>query len=366
MSVNSKNGLKGDPSITKADLSKDILEGIIQSATDAIIVIDQSHRIILFNRSAERIFGWQAHEVLGKDLDLILAPELRGRHKKFIEQFLQTGRSPVLGQVLSGTGYRRNGQRFPLRISRSASRCKDSWIFTAILRDITKRKEMERQLVESQKLAAVGMAVSRIVHDIKNPLIAIGGLVSNLYRKEEDPRKKEKLALILREVERLQKLLQDINQFGRTLKLDLKEIDLRELCQEALKIYQARFKEKGIHVRFKAPDYPLKLHLDEMRFKEVLFNLMQNALEAMPQGGELELEIRPQEKEVYIFIRDTGPGLSEEVLKHLFTPFFTTKKKGTGLGLSISRRIVEAHGGEIKGRNYQKGAEFVIILPLTR
>ncbi len=344
--------------------SKDLLEGIIETATDAIVAIDARHRIVLFNRAAEQVFGYQAEEVLGQDLDLLLPPRLQGKHIHYVEEFLRTGTSSVLGQIMEGTARRKDGTLFPVRISRSATRQGDTWVFTAILRDISAQKELERKVLENEKLAAVGLAVSRIVHEIKNPLVAIGGFVKALYRKESDPKKKKKLELVLHEVERLEKLLLDIGQFGRPLVLDLKETDLVALCQEALEVYRPRLEENGIQVVFKAPEQPLWVPLDELHFKEVLFNLMQNALEAMPQGGTLELEIHPQGGYVSIFLRDTGPGLSEEVRKHLFTPFFTTKKKGTGLGLSISRKIIEAHQGELKGRNYAHGAEFVIVLPL--
>lgn len=346
--------------------SREILEGIIETATDAIVAIDAQHRIVLFNWAAEEVFGYRAEEVLGQDLDLLLPPRLQGKHFYYVQDFLKTGSSEVLGKVMEGSARRKSGEIFPVRISRSATRHGDTWIFTAILRDVSKQKEMEKRLLESEKLAAVGMAVSRIVHEIKNPLVAIGGFVQALYRKETAPDKKKKLELILHEVKRLEKLLSDIGQFGKPLELDLKRVDLVPLCREALEVYRPRLEENGIRVVFKAPQESIPVEIDEMRFKEVLFNIMHNALEAMPQGGTLELEIRPEDETVNIFIRDTGPGLSPEVLKHLFTPFFTTKKKGTGLGLSISRKIVEAHHGRLQGHNYERGAEFIVTLPRHR
>ncbi len=342
---------------------RELLQGIIDTATDAIIAIDDQHRIVLFNQAAEYIFGYKAEEILGKDLDLILPPRLHGKHRRYIQEFIETGVSEVIGRVMEGTACRKNGELFPVRISRSATQCGDTWIFTAIMRDISSQKKMEQRFLENEKLAAVGLAVSRIVHEIKNPLVAIGGFVHSLYQKEEDPSKKRKLELVLREVQRLEKLLTDISQFGKPLKLELKKVDIIELCQEALDVYRPRLEEAGIKIVFKAPEAPIYLEVDEERLKEVLFNIMQNALEAMPEGGTLEFEIRPEEEQVNLIIRDTGPGIPEHVLKQLFTPFFTTKKRGTGLGLSISRKIVEAHGGHIIGQNYEKGAEFIVVLP---
>ena len=341
----------------------ELLRGIIDNATDAIVSIDEKHRIILFNRSAERIFGYKAAEVLGKDLDLLLPPHLQGKHYQYIERFLQTGSSEVFGKIMEGTVRRKNGELFPIRISRSPTQYNNHWIFTAIMRDISKRKELEKRLIESEKLAAVGMAVLRVVHEIKNPLLAIGGFVHSLYHKERDLNKKKKFELVLREVNRLEKLLKDISQFGKPLKLEFKEVNLINLCQDALDVYRPRFKELKIQATFKAPETAIFLKVDEERLKEVLFNIMQNAMEMMPNGGRLELEIKAGDEIVTILIRDTGPGISKEVLEQLFTPFFTTKKQGTGLGLSISRKIIEAHGGHISARNYEKGAEFSITLP---
>ncbi len=345
--------------------SRDLLHGIVESATDAIVAIDERHRIILYNLAAENIFGYKVEEALGQDLGLLLPPQVALKHRKYVEEFLKTGRSPVLGRIMEGKARRKNGEIFPVQISRSASRINGHWVFTAIVRDMSAQKEMERRLLESEKLAAVGMAVSRIIHEIKNPLIAIGGLVLSLLKKEESPDKRRKLELIFREVQRLEKLLSDISNFARPLKLERKKVDLASLCQEALEVYRPRFEEEGIAVNFIAPSERIEILVDESRLKEVLFNLLQNALEAMPEGGRVELEIHPdrEKNRVYIRVRDTGPGIPEEVLKQLFTPFFTTKKRGTGLGLSISLKIIEAHGGRIYARNHAEGAEFIIELP---
>ena len=342
----------------------EVLCDIIESAPDAIVSIDEREHILLFNRAAERMFGYAAEEVLGQKLELLLPEHVAERHLRYIQEFLETGHSPVLGQVMKGMARRRNGELFPVEISRSATKTNEAWIFTAIIRDMSKQREIERRLLENEKLAAVGMAVSRIVHEIKNPLVAIGGLVLSLLRKTEDTSQRKKLELILREVKRLEKLLYDISNFTKPLTLELKETDLVSLCEEALEVYRSELEEAGITFRIKSERDKFPVKIDEERFKEVLFNLFQNAVEAMSgKGGELEVEIRSQDHKLEIIVRDTGPGIPEEVLKNLFSPFFTTKRKGTGLGLSISKKIIEAHGGTLKARNYAHGAEFIIELP---
>ncbi len=344
--------------------SEDLLRGIIESATDAIVAIDENHRIILYNLAAEQIFGYQVEEALGEDLDLLLPPQVAEKHKLYLKEFLKTGYSPVLGKIMEGEARRKDGSLFPVQISRSAAKINNHWVFTAIIRDMSAQKEMEKRLLESEKLAAVGMAVSRIVHEIKNPLIAIGGLVLSLLKKETDPEKKKKLSLVIREVERLEKLLSDISDFAKPLKLEKKTVNLVALCQEVLEVYRPQLEEAKIKINFLAPAEKIEVSVDEARLKEVLFNLLQNALEAMsPQGGELTLELKSTPQKVIISIRDTGPGIPKEVLPQLFTPFFTTKRRGTGLGLSISLKIIKAHGGRIYARNYEKGAEFIIELP---
>ncbi|AEH44932.1 PAS/PAC sensor signal transduction histidine kinase [Thermodesulfatator indicus DSM 15286] len=345
--------------------SDELLEGIIESAPDAIVVIDENHKIILYNPAAEKIFGYQVEEALGADLSILLPEKVVSKHYSYIKGFLETGESSVLGKVLEGVARRKNGENFPIEISRSATKIDHHWIFTAIVRDVTQELEIERRLLENEKLAAVGLAASRIVHDIKNPLIAIGGLVLSILKKEVSEEKRQKLELILKEIKCLEKLLSDISEFAKPLKLEIKEADIVTICQEALEIYRSHLKEEGIDVELIFPKKPIKVFLDEARIKEVLFNIFQNALEAMaPQDkGKLTVEIIPEEKIVKICIRDTGPGIPEHVLKQLFTPFFTTKKKGTGLGLSISHKIIKAHNGKIKARNYEHGAEFIIELP---
>jgi PAS domain S-box-containing protein len=346
---------------------QEINAGIINSATDAIITIDEDHTIVGYNRGAEAMFGYSREEALGRDLELIIPPPHRERHREYVRRYVAKREARVIGQHLRLTALRRDGSEFPMSISFSVADIGGNLYFTGIIRDITAYKEMEGRMLQAERLAAVGETVSRITHEIKNPLAIIGGFARQLLRVSGlEAKAQQKLAIIAEEVKRLETLMAEMRDFTRPPAARKSRGPIEPVVNEVLDFFQDTFAERHIQVR-RTLEGPLPLvNFDPQQIHQVLVNLFKNALEAMPRGGTLTVACRVKGPHLEISVSDTGQGMTPEVAGHIFQPYYTTKEKGTGLGLAICQFIVkEQHGGciDVKSQPGQ-GSTFTIQIPL--
>ncbi|MEK7727684.1 MAG: ATP-binding protein [candidate division KSB1 bacterium] len=223
-----------------------------------------------------------------------------------------------------------------------------------------------KRLLHSERLATIGNMAAHVAHEIRNPLVTIGGFTRSLQRQLHNPEAvRNTLNIISDEVVRLEKILADVLEFTRLPASIRQDLDLNQIATEVCTLlhHEAQNQHVRMHKNFDANVMPLRL--DAVQIKQLLMNLMQNAIQAMPEGGELEVRTeRLDEQRVRLSVRDTGGGIEPEVLEKIFTPFFTTKAHGTGLGLAICRQIVNEHGGEIAVNSAPKqGATFLVDLP---
>jgi PAS domain S-box-containing protein len=346
---------------------QEINTGIINSATDAIVTINEDHVIVGYNRGAEQVLGYTREEALGQDLSLIIPPPYKEEHRDYVRRFVATRQPHVIGKHLRLTALRRDGSEFPMSISFSVAEIMGNLYFTGIIRDITEYQEMEDRLLVSEKLAAIGNTVSQIAHEIKNPLLIIGGFARQLQKVTQlDDKAHKKLAIIAEEVARLEKILAEMRDFVRPPQAHKSHGRIEDVLDESLEFFQEMFNEHHIEVR-RVKEGPLPAsHFDPQQMRQVLLNLFKNALEAMPRGGVLTLTTRVKDSELEISVTDTGEGMAPEVAANVFQPYYTTKEKGTGLGLAICQFIVEKqHGGclEVESTPGQ-GSTFTVRLPL--
>ncbi|RKY03651.1 hypothetical protein DRP77_05685 [Candidatus Poribacteria bacterium] len=230
-------------------------------------------------------------------------------------------------------------------------------------------RQKERQLIESEKFAAMGKMAASIAHEIKNPLVSIGGFARLVYRKVEDSMIKESLQIIINETMRLENLLQNILSFSRPPEPKLELKDLNELVRQVIPIVQQEVANLENEIKIEVDIHPgrLMVWFDEAQIKQVLLNLCKNAIQAMPEGGTLSLRTGVKGGFAQISVSDTGVGIPKEHLNSLFTPFFTTKSTGTGLGLSVAKQVVVKHGGFIDVESEENvGSTFTINLPIER
>ena len=256
---------------------------IIENAADAIVTINEDHIILSYNQGAEKIFGFSRQEVQGQDLSILIPPPHKEKHRDYVRRYMATRDPHVIGKHVQLKALRKNGEEFPISISFSVADIGGNLYFTGIVRDISEYVELEEKVRQNERLAAVGNTVSQIVHEIKNPLMIIGGFAQQLLKAQTlDAKGLQKLAIITEEVARLESLMGEMRDYSRppVLKREIGRIET--LVQEVFEYFVEILKEKGIELIL-IPVEPLPAYnLDYQQLKQVLLNLVKNASEAMP------------------------------------------------------------------------------------
>ncbi len=237
---------------------------------------------------------------------------------------------------------------------------------------VERLQAQQRAMVHTEQLAMAGRLASSVAHEIRNPLTAMRWLVEGTVRAyPQEPLTLEDLRVLLGEIERMEQTVQGMLGLVRPSESKRVSCDLRDLVRQAIELVRARKRQLGVTCQLDLPPEPIRAQVDPVQMKSVLVNLLLNALDAMPQGGQMHLQLTrcPPEPEtngstIRLQLDDTGSGIAPDMLDRLFTPFSSTKPTGTGLGLSVARRIVEAHGGRLSAENrHEGGARFLVTLP---
>jgi two-component system cell cycle sensor histidine kinase/response regulator CckA len=362
-------------------LSEAKLAGILASAMDAIITVDEDQRVVLFNAAAERLFRCPAAEALGERLDRFIPGRFRAAHREHIRVFGETNVTQrAMGAARTLYGLRSGGEEFPIEASISQIDHNGHKLFTAIIRDITDKKRLEAQFLRAQRMESIGTLAGGIAHDLNNVLSPILTAVELLQMRLADESSQRLLNILHTNAVRGSKMIKQVLSFARGVEGEHIPLQPAHLIKEIVKIL-ADTMPKNIEITFSiAPDLS-GVSGDATQLHQVLMNLCVNARDAMPQGGNLRIEAENIEvdehyarmnveakpgKYVSIGVIDTGIGITEQNLNKIFDPFFTTKEhgQGTGLGLSTVAGIVRSHGGFINVYSeIGKGARFKIYLP---
>ncbi|HAX97472.1 MAG TPA: hypothetical protein DCY12_00880 [Candidatus Atribacteria bacterium] len=320
-----------------------ILQGAVQNTNEAFVTIDQDHTVIFFNQAAEKIFGYSQKEVIGQNLDTILTSRCSQNHHKAVERYIKTKKPVLIGHETEFIAARKSGETFPASISFSVSEVEGKLYFTALIRDVTETKTLQEQLLQSARLAALGQLVAEITHEIKNPLILIGGFAQQLKKTITGEKESTKLNIIVEEIRRLENLLLELREFYLPKSLKFEPLNINELLEEVYLLTKDSWEKKNILATLKTEGDGNLIEGDKEKLKQVLLNLVKNAVEAMEEGGNLSIQSGVANNMVEIKILDDGPGIPKSDQEKIFNPFFTTKKHGSGLGLPICKRIIEDH-----------------------
>ncbi|MDP4027830.1 MAG: PAS domain S-box protein [Gallionella sp.] len=414
--------------------SENKLRRITESAQDAIVMVDNSGNISFWNAAAEKIFGYPAHEALGKNLhQLLVPPKYREASHEGFSRFMHSGEGAVVGTTRELAALHKNGAEFPVELSLSAVKIDGAWQGIGIVRDITERKKMEKQAVEhyehvanintslatanqqlqqaqsqllqSEKMAAIGNLAAGVAHEINNP---VGYVNSNLGTLEkyladifavmdkcetavkldnDNPLlgelrqfmqkidigylREDTKALVAEShqgLERVKRIVLDLKNFSRA---DTDEqwvqADLNQGMEATLNVVWNELKYKCEVVK----EYGVLPEIDCLpsQLDQVFLNLLVNAAQAIEVRGKITIRTGQEGDRVWVEVGDTGKGIPPENIPHLFEPFFTTKPvgQGTGLGLSVSFNIVAKHHGKIEVRSeVGKGSTFRVWLPVQQ
>ncbi|HEV8323027.1 MAG TPA: ATP-binding protein [Myxococcota bacterium] len=323
------------------------------------VFVDTSGRVTSCNAAAERLFGWGA-ELRGQDLPaLFRAPrEVQGLFAEQVQDPLAPGRERLV------TARRHGGALFAAHLTALAlADAKDRVVgFMVLVREANEEDAMAERPDLRDRLASMGEMAAQLAHEIRNPLVAIGATLESLGREEEmgdEPR--ALLGSLVKEIARLDMVLKGY-MAGRLADLSFAEVRLAQVVEDARRLLDAGHRLAGKTVRVDV-DPHLTVRADYDALKQVFFNLLLNALEASPAGGEVVCHAAAGAHDVAVSVEDRGPGLHAPPAQ-CFRPFFTTKKNGTGLGLAVCQKLSRAHGGLVELRNRAGGGcEAVVVLP---
>jgi PAS domain S-box-containing protein len=338
---------------------------IIDSAVDGIIVIDAHGRVETFNPAAERLFGYSAEEVLGRNVDMLMPSPYREEHDSYLARYLATGRAKIIGIGREVPGLRKDGTTFPLHLSVGQITMHDERKFTGILHDLSGRVEIEGQLREQVALAKLGEMAAVIAHEVKNPLAGIRGAIQVLGDQlSGDGKKAQVLKEIVSRIDALDQMMKDLLLFARPPKPRHAPTDLVPLVTTTAHLLSEdpALKEVDVEVEGSAPT----ISADPDMLRIVFQNLLINGAHAMHGKGRIRVAIGAVDSRCQIAFIDSGPGIPTEIREKIFTPFFTTKTRGSGLGLPTAKRLIEAHNGQIAIDCPPAGGTAVVIrLPIS-
>ncbi|MGB9716137.1 MAG: two-component system sensor histidine kinase NtrB [Thermodesulfovibrionales bacterium] len=325
-------------------------ENILQSVPSGVMSFDEELRITKINKTAEKVFEINRDLVLGKHHTEVLRSPLTDiiAEKKVVERgeigyITPSNRKIWLGLNLS-----------PLK-DKNGKTIGQILIFT----DITEIKAFEAQMELRSRLSSLGEISAGIAHELRNPMGVIAGY-TKLLSKKVDESLKPTVAAITKEINVMNRIISDFLSFAKPAELNISDVDLKATIEKCLtEVIKGR---DDIKTYIDFDDVPL-IKGDEVLLRQAFTNLIQNAVESMPTGGELSIRASARDF-IELFLKDTGPGIPENIIDKIFLPFFTTKEGGTGLGLSIVQKVIVSHGGNIFVDSSKKGTTFRIRLPL--
>ncbi|MBL8830512.1 MAG: PAS domain S-box protein [Planctomycetaceae bacterium] len=381
---------------------------VIEAAPEAFVSVDEQGLIVHWNAAAAQIFGYEDHEILGQSI-LVLMPESgRPYASATLAGFPRSPTPADLTVRREALALHRDGREFPVELSAFPVRVGEHWNLSAFVHDITGRRQMETQLVQSEKMASLGVMAAGVAHEINNPIGFVSSNLSTLadyfatfttlldqyealtvaakrgdleavkqqHAAIQATRARDDVDYIRQDVgsllsestdglHRVKEIVQNLRSFARLDEADIKEADINDCLETTLRVVWNELKYKAQVVKNLQPLPAIRCYPGQLN--QVFVNLLVNAAQAIAERGIITLHTEATATHIVICVADTGAGIAPENLNRLFTPFFTTKGigKGTGLGLSISYGIVQKHNGTIDvSSKLGQGTEFTIRLPI--
>jgi two-component system, LuxR family, sensor kinase FixL len=365
----------------RAAAINDHLRSILDTVPDGVVVIDRAGLMTSFSPAAERMFGWTAAEVLGRNVSLLMPEPHTAAHDGYIQRYHRTQEKRIIGAGRVVVGRRKDGSTFPMELAVGETKGAVP-SYTGFIRDLTETQETETRLQELQnelihvsRLTAMGEMASTLAHELNQPLSAIANLLTGSRRlidrgREADQAKvRDAIDRAATQALRAGEVIHRMRDFVRRGASERDVESLSKLIEEASALALIGEKDRQVDVRLSLDPAADAVFADRVQVQQVLLNLIRNGIDAMHDGEPRRRALlisteMTDEGWSRVSVADTGPGIADAVRERLFQPFMTTKAQGMGVGLSISRSIVEAHGGRIWAEaNPGGGALFRFTLP---
>jgi two-component system, LuxR family, sensor kinase FixL len=368
--------------ITEQTRSQAEVQAILETAVDAIILIDEAGIIENFNTAASHLFGYTKDEILGQPVTLLMPEPHRSRHDQYMRRYLETGERQIIGIGRELEAQTRSGKRVPIYLAVSEILVQGRRRFTGIIRDLSEQyaarealSEQREKLAHVGRLSTMGEMTASIAHEINQPLTAISMYAQSslklIQRGEPDL---GKLAAALEKLNtqslRAGAIIERIQRFARPEKRQRELLEINDLLKELVKLAEGDARLHDVSITFDLEDSLPPVYCDPIQIQQVALNLIRNAIDAMTDigcrnGTAVAITSRSLPGgAIEVAVVDQGPGVAEDQTELLFKPFHTTKKEGMGMGLSICRTIIGEHGGELAFRNNPDvGVTFYFTLP---
>jgi PAS domain S-box-containing protein len=349
---------------------KNFTESIIQSIGSGIIITEMNDTITYINKAGERMLGFSKEELTGKPFNIFGLKEKQSAIPSFLDN------PDDLDTRKEGWMKKKDHTEFPVgfTINNHLSIRGERIGKIVVFRDLTNVYKIQEEILRMDRLVSLGKLASGIAQELRNPLAGIKTTAQALSEEMSgDDSRREYLNRITKEIDRLNDLLKTFFSFAKPQKLNLVHCQIKDIINEIIPFLIKEIADKGIRfIETYHPQLP-KIKVDKTQMHQVFLNLFLNAIQAMPNGGELKIEATPihsissdgfKQNFMKVVISDSGRGIPPHIVHKIFDPFFTTKSKGIGLGLSITYQIIKKHGGTIKVESqWEQGTSFIINLP---
>ncbi len=359
------------------------MRSVVDHVLDGIVTIDERARIESFNPAAEQLFGYARDEVVGQNVKVLMPEPYHSEHDHEVLQYLRSGRARVIGGVREVIGRRKDGSTFPMELAVSEFHVRERRYFTGIVRDITERKRLEREL--RKRIEALDAAdrqkdefLAMLAHELRNPLAPMRNALHLLKMPHADPPMVQHARAIMdRQLSHLVRLVDDLLDVSRIVrgKVELRRelVDLRGVVQRAVETAQPSLDAHGHRLQADLPDEPVWVHADVVRLAQAIANLLTNAAKYTDPAGRVSLLVGVQDDRAVVTVRDTGVGIPPDMLPRVFDLFVQGDRSlersqgGLGIGLTLVERLVELHDGRVSAYSagQGQGSEFTVRLPLA-
>ncbi|MGH7224844.1 MAG: PAS domain-containing sensor histidine kinase, partial [Gemmataceae bacterium] len=357
------------------------LESIVNHAIDGIAVIDENGTVEAFNPAAEQMFGYEAEEVIGLNVKMLMPEPFHGEHDGYLANYLRTGQRKIIGIGREADGRRKDGSTFPLDLAVSEFRLGERRYFTGLLRDITDRKRTEKQvydllieLKESDRRKDEFLAI--LAHELRGPLAPLRNMLEIMKHPHDGDLLAKARDTMERQLGQLVRLVDDLIDVSRitrdTIELRKERVELASLIHQSVEVCRPLADRAKQQVSVSLPPQPIYLHGDSVRLAQVFSNILNNACKYTEPCGKIALTAERQGSEVVVKVKDTGLGIPPDKLASVFEMFaqidrtLERSQGGLGIGLTLVKRLIEMHDGTVTARSegLGKGSEFIVRLPI--
>lgn len=344
----------------RVKLAEQELENIFESISDMVYFVGRDYEVKNINKAVSNRLGKSSKDIIGKKCYEIFhgtkQPLSECPHQKTVEK-REAFVEEVEDSYLGGTFITSSSPIFDIS---------GEFIGTVnVVSDITELKNLRERVIKTDRMAALGEVAARVAHEIRNPLVSLGGFARRLEKKL-DGNLKEYADIIAKEVGRLEGILNEILSFVKETRINKENVSSNNIIDEVISLIWSEIDDRDI-ILVKEYGEPIEIFVDPNRIKDALLNILTNAVQAVGSNGTISVKTYVRNGACIFEIKDTGPGIAEEDLTYIFDPFFTTKKSGTGLGLTITHRIIEEHNGSIEVESKPgAGSTFRVLIPLQK